>query len=317
MALVLTLVARPARGLALPLALRLRASSEKLFISWVGLRGAVSIFLAAIPMLAGVPNATAYFNIAFFVVLVSMLVQGSTLTTAARRLGVALRQTTHAVSRVEIDIPGQTEQEIVGYPVTADSVILGLSRLPAWARVRDGGAQGAHPRRGRRRARSGRATTATSSSAATALPRLDTPLPREPRRGAPARAAVRRAADPRRDPGRPRSSSSTASTSASTCPRATLADWAAARLGGRPALDAVLRDPRRQAGGAPARVGPDRQHGPAARRAAAGRAGREAARAPRGGGRRAERPPALACPRLAAAAQGQRSDAARAAQRPS
>ena len=46
-------------------------------------------------MLAGVPNATAYFNIAFFVVLVSMLVQGSTLTTAARRLGVALKQTTH------------------------------------------------------------------------------------------------------------------------------------------------------------------------------------------------------------------------------
>ncbi len=133
-ALVLTLVARP---LAVWICLwRFGfAVKEKLFISWVGLRGAVSIFLAAIPMLAGTPNATAYFNIAFFVVLVSMLVQGSTLTTAARRLGVALRQTTHAVSRVEIDIPGQIEQEIVGYPVTADSVILGLSRLPAWARV--------------------------------------------------------------------------------------------------------------------------------------------------------------------------------------
>jgi len=36
---------------------------------------------------------------------------------------------------VEIDIPGQTEQEIVGYPVAPDSVILGLSKLPAWARV--------------------------------------------------------------------------------------------------------------------------------------------------------------------------------------
>ena len=70
------------------------ARNEKLFISWVGLRGAVSIFLAAIPTLAGVPNAPAYFNIAFFVVLFSMLVQGSTLTAAARRLGVALKQAT-------------------------------------------------------------------------------------------------------------------------------------------------------------------------------------------------------------------------------
>ena len=133
-ALVLTFVARPV-AVWLCLAPFDFARKEKLFVSWVGLRGAVSIFLAAIPTLAGVPNAAAYFNIAFFVVLFSMLVQGSTLRAAARRLGVALRQTTHAVSRVELDIPGQVEQEIVGYPVTADSVILGLSRLPGWARV--------------------------------------------------------------------------------------------------------------------------------------------------------------------------------------
>ena len=133
-AVVLTLIARP---LAIWLCLGPFGFSwrEKAFVSWVGLRGAVSIFLAAIPTLAGVPNAQAYFNIAFFVVLMSLLFQGSTLTTAARRLGVALRQATPAASRVEIDIPGQTEQEIVGYPVTPDTVILGLSRLPPWARV--------------------------------------------------------------------------------------------------------------------------------------------------------------------------------------
>jgi len=95
----------------------------------------VSIFFSAIPMLAGVPNASAFFNIAFFVVLVSLLVQGSTLTAVARRLGVALRVNVPNTSRVEIDIPGQTEQEIAGYPVTPDSVILGLSRLPPFARL--------------------------------------------------------------------------------------------------------------------------------------------------------------------------------------
>jgi cell volume regulation protein A len=133
-AVVLMLVSRPL-AVWLCLAPFRFTTNEKHFISWVGLRGAVSIFLAAIPTLARVPDSEIFFNIAFFVVLFSLLVQGSTLTTAARRLGVALRQTTPKTSRVEIDIPGQTEQEIVGYPVTADSVILGLSRLPGWARL--------------------------------------------------------------------------------------------------------------------------------------------------------------------------------------
>ena len=140
-AVVLTFVARP---LAVWLCLSPfgYARTEKLFVSWVGLRGAVSIFLAAIPTLAGVPHSEIFFNVAFFVVLLSLTVQGSTLTAAARKLGVALKGATRSVSRIEIDIPGQVEQEIVGYPVTADSVILGLSRLPGWARllivVRDG-----------------------------------------------------------------------------------------------------------------------------------------------------------------------------------
>ncbi|MER2508632.1 MAG: potassium/proton antiporter [Amaricoccus sp.] len=132
-ALVLTFVARPAAVWAClgPFGFE---RNEKLFVSWVGLRGAVSIFLAAIPTLAGVTDGAVYFNIAFFVVLLSLAGQGSTLTKAAHWFGVALKKTTPSRSRIEIDIPGQTAQEIVGYAVTGDSVILGLSRMPAWAR---------------------------------------------------------------------------------------------------------------------------------------------------------------------------------------
>ncbi|MDJ1158819.1 potassium/proton antiporter [Chelatococcus sp. SYSU_G07232] len=108
---------------------------EKAFVSWVGLRGAVSIFLAAIPTLSGVPNAEVYFNVAFFVVLVSLLVQGWSVTVAARRSGVALADPAPEVSRVEIDLPGQLDLEMVGYPILADSPVMDRGTLPSWARA--------------------------------------------------------------------------------------------------------------------------------------------------------------------------------------
>lgn len=109
--------------------------AEKTFVSWVGLRGAVSIFLAAIPTLSGVPNADVYFNVAFFVVLVSLLVQGWSVTFAAKRSGVALADPAPEVSRVEIDLPGQLDLDMVGYPVLAESPIMDRGTLPSWARA--------------------------------------------------------------------------------------------------------------------------------------------------------------------------------------
>lgn len=60
----------------------------KLFVSWAGLRGAVPIVLATFPMVAGVPGAFAIFNVVFFVVLLSSVIQGPTIKWAADRLGV-------------------------------------------------------------------------------------------------------------------------------------------------------------------------------------------------------------------------------------
>jgi cell volume regulation protein A len=107
--------------------------NEKLFISWVGLRGAVGIFLASIPLLVGLPTAYLYFDIAFVVVLTSLLIQGWTIGVAARRLDVAFARSEARPRRVELDLPGQLEQEIVGYPVPANSPFLRRGLIPSWA----------------------------------------------------------------------------------------------------------------------------------------------------------------------------------------
>jgi len=132
-ALALMLVARPA-AVFLCLAPFKFHWNETLFISWVGLRGAVGIFLASIPLLVGVPGAHLYFDVAFVVVLLSLLVQGWTVALAARRLDIAFTRTDSIPRRVELDLPGQLAREIVGYPVPANSPFLRRGLIPNWAR---------------------------------------------------------------------------------------------------------------------------------------------------------------------------------------
>jgi cell volume regulation protein A len=133
-AAVLMFVARPA-AVALCLAPFRFSWRETVFMSWVGLRGGVSIFLAAIPTLAQLPRADLYFNVAFVVVLVSLALQGWTIAAAARRFGVALPDPAPEVQRIEIDLPGQLEFELVGYPILKDSPALRAGALPDWVKT--------------------------------------------------------------------------------------------------------------------------------------------------------------------------------------
>jgi cell volume regulation protein A len=84
----LTAVARPLSVFASLAAARLSVR-EKAFVSWVGLRGAVPIILATFPRQAGVRGADLLFHLVFFTVVVSVLVQGTTIPLVARWLEVA------------------------------------------------------------------------------------------------------------------------------------------------------------------------------------------------------------------------------------
>ncbi|MEO4043153.1 potassium/proton antiporter [Hoeflea sp. CAU 1731] len=121
---------------------------EIAFVGWVGLRGAVSILLAILPGIGGVPDGQFFFNVVFVIVLVSLLTQGWTISFAARRLRLLSQPQVGLVDRIELDLPGKADVELVGYRIHPDSTIGKGSRVPRWARPlliqRDGQAHSVH-----------------------------------------------------------------------------------------------------------------------------------------------------------------------------
>jgi potassium/hydrogen antiporter len=133
-ALALMLVARPVAVFVCLAPFRF-SWREKLFISWVGLRGAVSVFLASIPMLVGLAGAHFYFDVAFVVVMLSLAIQGWTIGVVGRLLRVGLPRTDVNAHRTELDLPGTLKHELVGYPVITDSPYLRRGISPSWAKL--------------------------------------------------------------------------------------------------------------------------------------------------------------------------------------
>jgi potassium/hydrogen antiporter len=130
-AIALMVVARPIAVWACLVLFRFRWR-EIAFIAWVGLRGAVPIFLATAPVLAGLPGARVYFDLAFVAVLVSLVCQGWSVARVARAFDLDLPPTLQMPERTEFDVPAMADQSISGYAVRPRSPVVehDLAELP-------------------------------------------------------------------------------------------------------------------------------------------------------------------------------------------
>lgn len=122
-AAVLMFVARPI-GVFISLAAFRIPFRDKLFISWVGLRGAVPIVFATYPLLAGVESASTIFHIVFFITVTSVLLQGTTLAIVAKWLHLTVPDKIRKKSLLEMELIDDFKSELfeVGIPDESKSV---------------------------------------------------------------------------------------------------------------------------------------------------------------------------------------------------
>src|SRR3954447_5297486 len=129
LALVVVLVARPLAALAATVGWRFELR-ERAALGWAGLRGAVPVVLATFTVIEHVPRSLEFFNIVFFAVLLSTLLQGSTFEPLARRLGLTTNEPALPRPLAEAGTIRRLGAEILEYPIAGDDAING-------ARVRD------------------------------------------------------------------------------------------------------------------------------------------------------------------------------------
>lgn len=100
---------------------------DQVFVSWCGLRGAVPIILALFPSLAGLENAHIFFELVFFVVLTSLVIQGWTIAPMARWLKVDLPVALKLPGFRSTHLPSNPHKDLVVYQVVAGSRVIGKS----------------------------------------------------------------------------------------------------------------------------------------------------------------------------------------------
>lgn len=116
LAAILMLIARPI-AVALCLAPFRYSWREIVFASWAGLKGAVPIVLAIYPLMFAIDHAASIFNLVFFVVLVSVLIQGWSLGPLARWLGLIVDVPAEPPVTIEVTSLQEVDADIVSYLV--------------------------------------------------------------------------------------------------------------------------------------------------------------------------------------------------------
>jgi cell volume regulation protein A len=129
LALILAFVARPI-ATVLATALTPLSRSERIVLGWAGLRGAVPVVLATFPVIAGIPDSLSFFNVVFFSVVFSLVLQGPTFEPLARRLQLTSNRPAMPEPIAEIGAAGRYGAEVVEYRVAPGDAAAG-------ARVRD------------------------------------------------------------------------------------------------------------------------------------------------------------------------------------
>jgi cell volume regulation protein A len=124
LALVLVLVARPVATWIATLGEGFDRR-ERLVLGWAGLRGAVPVVLATFPVIEHVPHSLEFFNIVFFAVIVSTLLQGTTFEPLARRLGVTTSEPALPRPLTEAGTIRRLGAEVIEYPVGAEDAVVG------------------------------------------------------------------------------------------------------------------------------------------------------------------------------------------------
>jgi cell volume regulation protein A len=121
---VLIFVARPVSTLLATTAMGF-ALRERLALGWAGLRGGVPVVLATFPVLEGLPGSLEFFNLVFFAVLVSTIVQGTSFETVGRLLGVTTQEAALPAPLVDPVTVRRLGAEIVEYPVAESDAVAG------------------------------------------------------------------------------------------------------------------------------------------------------------------------------------------------